>query len=80
MEGLNAQKTSELRRACFAEDIKLVVVKNTLLKRTLEQVSVEETDLLFPYWKVPRLLCSPGMSMHLLNLSNHLVRRTENPF
>ncbi len=48
MEGLNAQKTSELRRACFAEDIKLVVVKNTLLKRTLEQVSVEETDLLFP--------------------------------
>ena len=31
IEGLNAQKTSDLRRACFKNDIKLVVAKNTLL-------------------------------------------------
>jgi large subunit ribosomal protein L10 len=33
---LDATKSSELRRACFQKDIKLIVVKNTLLKRALE--------------------------------------------
>ncbi len=31
--GLNAEKTSELRRKCFKNDIKMTVVKNTLLHR-----------------------------------------------
>ena len=31
IEGLNAEKTSELRRACFKQDVKLLVAKNTLL-------------------------------------------------
>ena len=35
---LNAAKTSNLRRECDKQDIKLVVVKNTLLKKALEQV------------------------------------------
>jgi large subunit ribosomal protein L10 len=48
IEGLNAEKTSRLRRECFAQNIKLVVVKNTLLKRTLEQAGIEEMKLLFP--------------------------------
>ncbi|MCK7530411.1 MAG: 50S ribosomal protein L10 [Marinilabiliales bacterium] len=34
---LNAADTSDLRRKCFENDIKLIVVKNTLLKRALEQ-------------------------------------------
>jgi large subunit ribosomal protein L10 len=34
---LNASKTSSLRRECNKEDIKLVVVKNTLFKKALEQ-------------------------------------------
>jgi large subunit ribosomal protein L10 len=37
IEALNASKTGELRRACFKQDIKLVVVKNTLLKKALEK-------------------------------------------
>ncbi len=36
---LNAADTSELRRKCFENDIKLVVVKNTLLKRALDQTN-----------------------------------------
>jgi large subunit ribosomal protein L10 len=35
---LNAEKTNSLRRECFKEDIKLVVVKNTLFKKALEQL------------------------------------------
>lgn len=37
IEGLDAQKTSDLRRACFKKDIKLVVAKNTLLQKALEK-------------------------------------------
>lgn len=34
---LNAADTSALRRKCFNNEIKLIVVKNTLLKRAFEQ-------------------------------------------
>ena len=39
--GLNAEATSALRRKCFGSDIKMVVVKNTLLHKALE---ASETD------------------------------------
>lgn len=34
---LNAEVTSKLRRVCFEKQVKLVVVKNTLLKKALER-------------------------------------------
>ena len=34
---MNAEKTSELRRACFKNDIKLLVVKNTMFKKALAE-------------------------------------------
>lgn len=36
ISGLNAEDTSNLRRLCFSQDVKLVVVKNTLLRKALE--------------------------------------------
>lgn len=36
LSGLNADATSELRRACFKSDIKLAVIKNTLLAKAME--------------------------------------------
>lgn len=36
ISGLNAQTTSDLRRACFKANIKLAVVKNTLLEKAME--------------------------------------------
>ncbi len=39
--GLNAEATSDLRRKCYKNDIKMVVVKNNLLHKALEAV---ETD------------------------------------
>jgi large subunit ribosomal protein L10 len=47
---LNAADTSDLRRKCFENNIKLVVVKNTLLKRALEQTE-GNFDELFPVLK-----------------------------
>ncbi|AXT19413.1 50S ribosomal protein L10 [Flavobacteriaceae bacterium AU392] len=36
ISGLNAGTTSDLRRACFKADVKLAVVKNTLLEKAME--------------------------------------------
>jgi large subunit ribosomal protein L10 len=36
ISGLNASTTSDLRRACFKSNIKLAVVKNTLLAKAME--------------------------------------------
>ena len=43
--GLDAEKTSALRRECFKSDIKLVAVKNTLLKKAMEQSDVDYSGL-----------------------------------
>lgn len=48
--GLDAEKTSALRRACFGADIKLLVVKNTLLHKALEQLD-GNFDELYPTLK-----------------------------
>lgn len=43
--GLNAEKTSALRRACFSGDIKMLCVKNTLLKAAFGASDVDYSGL-----------------------------------
>ena len=43
--GLNAEKTSKLRRKCFKNEIKMVVVKNNLLHKAFEAFDVDFTEL-----------------------------------
>ncbi len=45
IEGLNAEVTSKLRRECFAKDVKLVVVKNTIFKTALASVEGDFSEL-----------------------------------
>ena len=45
ISGLNAQATSDLRRACFKANIKLAVVKNTLLAKAMESSDKDFGDL-----------------------------------
>lgn len=45
IEALNAEKTSALRKECFKQDVKLVVVKNTLFKKALETVDGDFSPL-----------------------------------
>ena len=40
--GLNAEQTTQLRRACYKNDVRMQVVKNTLLRRAME--ASEGTD------------------------------------
>ena len=45
LTGLNAEKTSNLRRQCFKNDIKLLVVKNTLLHKAFEAAEIDYSPL-----------------------------------
>ena len=56
--GLNAEKTAELRKACYKADVKLMVVKNTLLKKALETLDGDFSEL-YPSLKgSSSLMCS----------------------
>ena len=39
--GLNAQQTSDLRRACFKQEVKLIVVKNKLIEKALDSMDAD---------------------------------------
>ena len=43
--GLNAEATSDLRRKCFKNEIKMVVVKNTLLHKAFEASDIDFSPL-----------------------------------
>ena len=43
--GLNAERTSALRRACFKDEVKMLCVKNTLLKKAFEQSETDYSEL-----------------------------------
>lgn len=43
--GMNAKATSSLRRKCFKQEIKMVVVKNKLLHKAFEASDVDFSDL-----------------------------------
>ena len=45
LTGLNAEQTSDLRRKCFKNDIKLLVVKNKLLHKAFEAAELDYTPL-----------------------------------
>ncbi len=43
--GLHAEKTSDLRHKCYKDEIKLVVVKNTLLHKAFEASDIDYSEL-----------------------------------
>ena len=45
IDGLNAAETTNLRRTCNKQDVKLLVVKNTLLRKALENSPVKYDEL-----------------------------------
>lgn len=51
VSGLNAEKTSKLRRLCFSRNVGFKVVKNTLLKKAMENVEGRDFSGLFEVLK-----------------------------
>ncbi|CAM2875280.1 50S ribosomal protein L10 [Chryseobacterium flavum] len=51
LEGLNAAKSSDFRRQAFKQNIKVKVVKNTLLQKAMEQIEGVDYSEMFPSFK-----------------------------
>lgn len=47
IDGLNAVNTTELRRACYKSNVSLRVVKNTLLKKAMENIEDKNFEELY---------------------------------
>ena len=45
ISGFTVETVNQLRRQCFKRDIKLKVVKNTLLKRAMEQSEIDYSEI-----------------------------------
>ena len=60
IEGLNAAKTSDLRRACFKKDIKLLMAKNTLLQKALEKKGIDAEIFEAMKGNTALMLCNTG--------------------
>lgn len=56
--GLDAEKTSQLRRACFNADVKLLVVKNKLLHKALESMEGDYSELYPVLKESTSLMCT----------------------
>ncbi len=56
--GLDAEKTAELRRACFKADIKLMVVKNKLLHKALEELDADYSEIYPALKESTSLMCT----------------------
>ncbi|MCK9625098.1 MAG: 50S ribosomal protein L10 [Bacteroidales bacterium] len=69
ISGLNAENTSLLRRSCYEKEIKLVVVKNKLFQKVLEQKGNSEAQLLAPVMEGPSAIMftvSPNVPAKLI--------------
>ena len=51
LDGLNAAKSSEFRRQAFKQNIKVKVVKNTLLQKAMEQIDGVDFSEMFETFK-----------------------------
>lgn len=51
LDGLNAAKSSEFRRQAFKQNIKIKVVKNTLLQKAMEQIEGVDYSEMFQTFK-----------------------------
>ncbi|AZA52216.1 50S ribosomal protein L10 [Chryseobacterium sp. G0201] len=51
LDGLNAAKSSEFRRQAFKQNIKVKVVKNTLLQKAMEQIEGVDYSEMFQTFK-----------------------------
>ncbi len=50
LEGLNSADTANLRRLCFRREVKLMVVKNTLLKKAMDNSEIDYSEI-YPTFK-----------------------------
>jgi large subunit ribosomal protein L10 len=76
--GLNADTTSKLRRTCFKRNIRLQVVKNSLLHKAMER-SGKQLDELFPVLHGPTSLMISEVANDPAKMIKEFRKSTQKP-
>jgi len=77
MSGFTVETVNQLRRICYRRNIKLKVVKNTLLKRAMEQSPVDYSEI-YPALKgVSSIMLSENGSAPAKLIKEFRVKRTK---
>lgn len=79
LEGLNAGQTSDFRRQAFKSDIKVKVVKNTLLQKAMEQIEGVDYSEMFPTFKGNSVLLISETANAPAKLIKAFRKNTEKP-
>ncbi|MDE0772161.1 MAG: 50S ribosomal protein L10 [Salibacteraceae bacterium] len=77
--GMNAESTSKLRRMCTTKEVQLQVVKNTLLKRAMENVDGRDYSELFGVLKGNTALMTAEMGNVPAKLIKEFRKKGELP-
>lgn len=78
-DGLNAQQTSELRRACFKGEISMKVVKNTLLRKAMENIEDKDFSGVFESLKGNSTIFISEKGNAPAKLIQNFRKKTEKP-
>ena len=57
LEGLNSVDTAKLRRLCFKREVKLIVVKNALLRKAMDNLDIDYSEM-YPTFKGTSIMLS----------------------
>ena len=79
LEGLNAGQTSDFRRQAFKSNIKVKVVKNTLLQKAMEQIEGVDYSEMFPTFKGNSVLLISETANAPAKLIKAFRKNTEKP-
>ena len=72
--GLDAEKTSDLRRKCFGKDVKLVMVKNKLFCKALEKKGIDYSPIASAFKGTSAIMfCATG------NVPAKLIKEVNGP-
>ena len=63
LAGLNAEATSNLRRKCFKSEIKMIVVKNSLLREAFQASDIDFEPMYVP-------LAAAGLSLMMVAMNS----------
>jgi len=76
---LNSETTSELRRACYKKNVKMSVVKNTLLKKAFERVEGKDFSELYDVLAGPTSLMISDTGNVPAKLNKEFRKKNERP-
>lgn len=76
---LNAEVTSNLRRTCYGKQIKLMVVKNSLLKKAFERVEGKDFTDIYPVLTGPTAIMIAEASNAPAKLIKEFRKKNDKP-